>query len=351
MQPLTRVYFDNPLWAWMASALAVAVTVCAGTLLRALLRKRFRGADAARRGLVERIALNLSVPLLLGISLWAAALILSLPDKWEQMLRTIAVLSIAGQVAIWLHSVISYLIERGEVRAAERDPGSSTMIRTLGLVGKAALWTVMVLLALHNAGINITALVAGMGIGGIAIALALQNILADVFSSVAIILDKPYQVGDFIAVGDSMGTVERIGLKTTRIRSLTGEQLVFSNSELLKTRIRNFKRMSERRVEFTIGVAYHTPVSKVEMIPSMLREIISAVPDIRLERANFKEFGDASLTFECVYFVKEFGYSLYLGIQESINLEILRRFQEEEIELAHPNRTLYVAQGVAPVRW
>ena len=351
MQSLTRVYFGNPLWAWMAAALAIAVTVCAGALLRALIQKRFRGAEPARRGLVERVAHNLSITLLLGISVWAAALILSLPDKWEQMLRTIAILSLAGQAALWLHSVISVVIERGEARAAERDPGSSTMIRTLGLVGKAALWTVMVLLALHNAGVNITALVAGMGIGGIAIALALQNILADVFSSVAIILDKPYQVGDFIAVGDSMGTVERIGLKTTRIRSLTGEQLVFSNSELLKSRIRNFKRMSERRVEFTIGVAYHTPVSKVEMVPSMLREIISAVPDARLERANFKEFGDASLTFECVYFVKDFGYSLYLGIQESINLEILRRFQEEEIEFAHPNRTLYVAQGVAPVRW
>jgi small-conductance mechanosensitive channel len=351
MQTLSRVYFGNPLWAWMGAALAIAAIVSAGALFRSLLQKKFREAAPAHRGLVERIAAGVSILLLLGISVWAAALILTLPDKWEEMLRTIAILSLAGQVALWLHSVITYFIERGEARAAEHDPGSSTMIRTLGLVGKAALWTVMVLLALHNAGVNITALVAGMGIGGIAIALALQNILADVFSSVAIILDKPYQVGDFIAVGDSMGTVERIGLKTTRIRSLTGEQLVFSNSELLKSRIRNFKRMSERRVEFTIGVAFNTPVTKVEMIPSMLREIISAAPNVRLERANFKEFGDASLTFECVYFVKEFRYSLYLGIQEGINLEILRRLQEEEIELAHPNRTLYVAQGVAPVRW
>lgn len=351
MQTLTKVYFGNPLWAWMAAALTVAVAVSAGALLRAFFEKRFRAAEPARRGLLQRIALSTSILLLLGVSVWPAALILSLPEKWEQMLRTVAVLSLAAQVALWLHSVISFLIERGEARAAERDPGSSTMIRTLGLMGKAALWTVMVLLALHNAGVNITALVAGMGIGGIAIALALQNILADVFSSVAIILDKPYQVGDFIAVGDSMGTVERIGLKTTRIRSLTGEQLVFSNSELLKSRIRNFKRMSERRVEFTIGVAFNTPYSKVELIPSLLREIIGATPNVRLERANFKEFGDASLTFECVYFVKEFGYALYLGIQESINLEILRRLQEEEIELAHPNRTLYVAPGVAPVRW
>src|SRR6185436_17106275 len=175
----------------------------------------------------------------------------------------------------WLHAALTFAVDRGEARAAQRDPGSTTMVRTLGLLGKVALWTVMVLLALHNTGVNVTALVAGMGIGGIAVALALQNILADVFSSIAIILDKPYQVGDFIAVGDSMGTVERIGLKTTRIRSLTGEQLVFSNSELLKSRIRNFKRMSERRVEFTIGVAFNTPYAKVELVPAILREVIS----------------------------------------------------------------------------
>jgi len=351
MHALTKIYFGNPLWAWMTAALTIAVTVSAGAILRGFFQKRYRGAEGDRRGLVERIALSASILLLLGMSVWAAALILTLPDKWEQILRTIAVLSLAAQAALWFHGVISFFIERGEAQAAERDPGASTMIRTLGLAGKAALWTVMVLLALHNAGVNITALVAGMGIGGIAVALALQNILADVFSSVAIILDKPYQVGDFIAVGDSMGTVERIGLKTTRIRSLSGEQLVFSNSELLKSRIRNFRRMTERRVEFAIGVAYNTPVEKVERVSGLLREIISATPDVRLERASFKEFGEASLTFECVYFVKEFGFSLYLETQERINLEILRRLQEEEIELAHPSRTLYVAQGVASVRW
>ena len=350
MQRLSQIYFGNPLWAWMASAFAIAVTVSAGAIVRLLFQKRLRGEGVVRQ-ILEKVAFNSSLLLLFGISLWFAGLILTLPQKWEDALRTTAILSLAAQAALWLHAALTFAVDRGEARAAQRDPGSTTTVRTLGLLGKVALWTVMVLLALHNAGVNITALVAGMGIGGIAVALALQNILADVFSSVAIILDKPYQVGDFIAVGDSMGTVERIGLKTTRIRSLTGEQLVFSNSELLKSRIRNFKRMTERRVEFTIGVPFHTPCSKVELIPTLLREIIGATPDVRLERAHFKEFGDASLTFECVYFVKDFGYALYLGIQERINLEILRRLQEEEIELAHPNRTLYVAQGVAPVRW
>ncbi len=351
MEALKQLYFGNPLWAWMAAAFAAAVTVSAGAIVRGFFQKRVQDVEGVVRNILQRVVLSSSVALLIGISAWPVALILTLPDKWEATLRTVAVLALAGQVALWLHGILGFAIDRGEARAALRDPGSTTMVRTLGLLGKVALWTTMVLLALHNTGVNITALVAGMGIGGIAVALALQNILADVFSSVAIILDKPYQVGDFIAVGDSMGTVERIGLKTTRIRSLTGEQLVFSNSELLKSRIRNFKRMAERRVEFTIGVPFQTPASKVELIPTLLRDIIRATPDVRLERAHFKEFGDASLTFECVYFVKDFGYSLYLGIQERINLEILRRLQEEEIELAHPNRTLYVAQGVAPVRW
>lgn len=355
MQSLKSIYLGNPVWAWMAAALVAAVAISAAALLRRFVQKRLSGAGEGDPGLSRRILLEMtdgtSLLLVFGFCLWAASLILTLPEKGERAFRTVAIVALSVQAALWIHRLIALLAARGEERAVERDPGSATMIRTLGLLGKAALWTVMVLLALHNSGVNITALVAGMGIGGIAVALALQTILSDVFASVSIILDKPYQVGDFIVVGDSMGIVERIGIKTTRLRSLSGEQLVFSNGELLKSRIRNFKRMTERRVEFAIGVPFNTPYAKVELIPTLLREIIGSNDHVRLERANFKEFGESSLTFECVYFVKDFGFSLYLGIQESINLQILRRFQEEEIELAHPSRTQYIAQGVAPVKW
>jgi small-conductance mechanosensitive channel len=354
MKSLTTLVFGNPVWAWMTAALVAAVSVSAAAIVKRLLQKRIERRpeepSLGRRAILT-VAARTSLLLVFGVSLWAAGLLLTLPDKWERILRAIAILSLAVQGALWVHALIALAAEEGELRVSRRDPGSTTTVRTLGLLCKSALWTLLVLLALHNAGIDITALVAGLGIGGIAVALALQNILADVFASVSIMLDRPYQVGDFIVVGDSMGTVERIGIKTTRVRSLSGEQLVFSNSELLKSRIRNFKRMSERRVEFSIGVAYSTPYSKVELVPSLLREVISGNDQVRLERANFKEFGEASLTFECVYFVKEWSYTLYIGIQESINLGILRRFQEEEIEFAHPSRTLYIAQGVAPVRW
>lgn len=355
MKELTATYLGNPFWLWILVALVEVAVVASAALLRhrihARLHREGESVSGGVRAIFLLLARNTSVLLLTGVSLWSAGLLLSLPEKAENLIRVVAIWSLAGQALLWIHGLIALASERAESKAAEHDPGSSTMIRALGLIAKAALWTVMILMALHNAGVNITALVAGLGVGGVAVALALQSILTDVFSSVAILLDKPYQVGDFIAVGDSMGTVERIGIKTTRIRSLSGEQLVFSNGELLKSRIRNFKRMSERRVEFSVGVAYQTPYAKAELIPSLLREIIGSKEHVRLERANFKEFGESSLTFECVYFVESLAYDLYLGIQETINLEILRRFQEEEIELAHPNRTSYAAQGVAPVRW
>lgn len=355
MPPLTAIVFGNPLWLWTTAALVAAAAVSGTALLRHALARRLGGGGEPGRGFARAAILELlestSLLLVLAFSLASASLMLSLPEKAERVLRTAAIVALSVQAALWIHGLIALLTRQGEARAASRDPGSVTMIRTLGFLGKAALWTVMILVALHNTGVNIMALVAGMGIGGIAVALALQNILSDVFASVSIILDKPYQVGDFIVVGDSMGTVERIGIKTTRVRSLGGEQLVFANGELLKARIRNFKRMSERRVEFSIGVPFTTPHAKAERIPALLREIIESNDQVRLERAHFKEFGESSLTFECVYFVKESDYGLYLGTQQAINLEILRRFQDEEIELAHPSRTLYIAQGVAPVRW
>lgn len=355
MQELTRQYLGNPLWSWIAAAAVVIVTLVAAALARRRIQTRLRLGETEATGGVRQILLHLargtSVLLLTGLSFWSVGLILSLPPKAEKVLRIVAIWSLAGQALLWVQGLISLAVHRAESRARERDPGSSTMIRALGLVARVLLWTVLLLTALHNAGIDITALIAGLGIGGVAVALALQNILTDVFSSIAILFDKPYQVGDFVAVGDSMGTVEQIGIKTTRIRSHSGELLIFSNGELLKSRIRNFQRMSERRVEFSIGVTYQTPYAKAELIPSLLREIIAGNEHVRLERATFKEFGESSLTFECVYFVQGLSYELYLGIQETINLQILRRFQEEEIELAHPNRTLYLAPGVAPVRW
>jgi small-conductance mechanosensitive channel len=193
----------------------------------------------------------------------------------------------------------------------------------------------------------VTALMAGLGVGGIAVALAIQSVLGDLFASLSIALDKPFVIGDFVIVGDFMGTVERVGLKTTRIRSLSGEQLVFSNSDLLSSRIRNYKRMEERRVPFVVGVTYQTPAAELEAIPGVVRDIIESTDSTRFDRAHFKGFGDSAYLFEFVYYVLSADYAVFMDIQQAINLGIVRQFAERGIEIAYPTRTLHMATPVA----
>jgi small-conductance mechanosensitive channel len=203
---------------------------------------------------------------------------------------------------------------------------------------------------------------ASLGVGGIAVALASQNVLGDLFASLSIHFDRPFVVGDFIIVDDLLGTVEQIGLKTTRVRSLHGEQLVFSNNDLLKSSIRNYKNMLERRVVFTIGLIYQTPYEKLVNVPDMIREIVEKEELARFDRAHFSSYGDSSPDFEIVYWVKVPDYNTYMDIQQRISLELFRRFSEGGIQFAYPTRTLNVVQGndvsaeaerasVDPVSW
>jgi len=198
---------------------------------------------------------------------------------------------------------------------------------------------------LDNLGVDITALVAGLGIGGIAVALAAQNVLGDLFASLSIVLDKPFVVGDFLNVDDFLGSVEHVGLKTTRLRSLSGEQLVFSNNDLLNSRIRNYGRMFERRVVFSLGVTYETPPEKLRGIPTIIREAVEAKDKVRFDRAHFQKYGDFALVFEVVYYVLSSDYTLCMDIQQSVNLRIYERFAEEGIEFAYPTQKLYVTEA------
>jgi small-conductance mechanosensitive channel len=227
-------------------------------------------------------------------------------------------------------------------RLRQEDPAGATTLTALTVLARIGLWAALLLLALDNVGIDITTLVAGLGIGGVAIALATQNILGDLFASLSIVLDKPFVVGDFIIVGDLLGTVEHVGLKTTRVRSLSGEQLVFSNADLLGSRIRNYKRMVERRIVFSLGVTYQTSEEQLASIPGMLRGIIAAEPGVRFDRAHFKEYGDSALTFEVVYFVLDPDYNVYMDTQERINFAIFRRFAGDGIDFAYPTRTVHL---------
>jgi small-conductance mechanosensitive channel len=283
------------------------------------------------------------------LSLYIGSLVLALPEQVTRQLWQVVVIALFVQTAIWGNGLISGWVTRNERRTMAEDSGRAMGIVALGFIAKLVLWLVILLLILDNLGVEITALIAGLGIGGIAIGLPIQNILGDLFASLSIVLDKPFEVGDFIIVDTYVGTVERVGLKTTRVRSVNGEQLVFSNGDLLQSRIQNYKRMAERRIIFSVGVVYGTPPEKLTAIPVMVQEIVEGQEQTRFDRAHFKAFGDFALNFEVVYYVLDQDYKLCMDIQQAINLALYRRFQEAGIEFAFPTQTLHLDGQMAAV--
>ena len=279
---------------------------------------------------------------------------LDLP-RFRANLKTAAILAFLLQLAIWALVGINFWVESYRRRRLASDAASATMIAAFSFVGKVVLWTVILLLALDNLGVDVTALIAGLGVGGVAVALALQNILGDLFASLSIVLDKPFVIGDTIQVDTFVGTVETIGLKTTHLRSVSGEQLVFSNGDLLRSRIRNHKRMAERRVVLSFGVAHGTPPDQLARVPEILRGLVEAQDLLRFERAHFTGMTESALLFEMVYFVLSSDYKAHMDRQQAILLGLLRRLEADGIELASPARTTLVLErgpepGPAPER-
>lgn len=207
------------------------------------------------------------------------------------------------------------------------------------------LWSVVLLAMLSNMGVNITAFVASLGVGGIAVALAAQTVLGDLFASVSIAMDKPFEVGDFVVFGGVAGTIEYVGIKTTRIRSLGGEQLVMSNTGLLKQTVSNYKRLRERRIVFSFGVTYDTTAEQAGEIPQIVKRVVEASDRLRFDRAHFKAFGDSSLDYEVVYIVKDPGYGVYMDEQQRINLALMRELAAINVGFAFPTRTVHVVQA------
>jgi len=348
MNIFETTFYNNSMFEWMVAigvAIGVYLVVHAVKLfvvrrLAALTKKTASQVDDV---FVEVIKRTNSLAILV-ISLFIGSLFLTLPPNVSHIIKIIVTLAFFLQVALWGNGLIDSLISRLHKSRRERDPASVSAFSAVSFFARVLLWSVIVFLILDNFGIDITALIAGLGVGGIAIALAIQNILGDIFCSVAILIDKPFEVGDFIIVGDLMGTVEKIGIKTTRVRSLSGEQLVFSNTDLVSSRIRNYKRMNERRVAFSFGVIYQTPAEKLEAIPPAVKEIISSIENTRFDRAHFHNYGNSSLDFECIYYVLDRDYNLYMDIQQKINLALFRHFEKEGIEFAYPTQTLYISK-------
>ena len=289
--------------------------------------------------LLVQLVRGTHILVLVALSLYVASAFVKLAPAAHDGLRILVVVVILVQAGAWVSSLVSFWIGRQIRKRMTVDGAGATTLSAIGFALRAGVWVVVLLLAMENLHINVTALVAGLGIGGVAIALAAQSILGDLFASLAIVLDKPFVLGDYISVGEYEGTVEHIGIKTTRVRSLSGEQLVFSNTDLLKNPIRNFQHLYERRVKFTLGVTYDTPCETLAAIGPMIRQIIESTPKTRFERANFAAHGDSALEFEVVYFALDTARH-YMDAQEKINLAIHRRFQQEGIEFAFPTSTV-----------
>ncbi len=255
--------------------------------------------------------------------------------------RLVFVLVTAVQVAIWGMSSLKFWHRHVLLKKMEQDLSTAAALGLLYTSIQVGFIVIVFLIGLSNLGVNIGALLAGLGVGGIAVALAAQNILGDLLSSLSIVLDKPFVVGDYIVVGNDQGTVEHIGIKTTRVRSLWGEQLVFSNKDLLESRVRNFKRMTTRRVVQKIGVTYETDSKKLEEIPKWVQQSVEK-NKLRFERCHLSGYGASSLDYELVFWVPDPDYQLYMDLQQKMFLEIIEKFKTEKVEFAYPTQTLFV---------
>ncbi len=346
---LDSVFYSNTVLAWLMSAgLVISVLglllgvrrLVVGRLVALAQRTTTRWDD-----LVVDLLRRTQFWFLVVIALIVGASVLTMSDGVATLLRRALPIAFFLQAGVWGAAAARVLLERYRSEKLAEDRGAATTIAALGFLAQVVVWSAVVLLALDNAGVDVTALVASLGVGGVAIALATQNIFSDLFSSLAIVLDRPFVLGDFIVVGELPGTVEQIGIKTTRVRALSGEQLVFSNADLLSSRVRNFGRMQERRILFKLGVTYQTPRADLERIPDMIRTAVEDQAHTRFDRSHFLSFGDFSLDFETVYFVTSPDYGQYMDIQQAINLSIHAQFEDAGIEFAYPTQTLVLTRG------
>ncbi len=347
-QNLQISFLGNTVYAWLIAIIVFFAVMAGLKIFQAVIMAKLTSWSKKTKTEIDDIVVNainaihwpfyVLISLYVGLNFVNTAEVLS---RWSYYAILIAIVYYTVKVTQEFIDVGAKKIiqKRKKEESAGYDAG---IINALSAVIKFSLWLVAALLLLSNFGYNINSLIAGLGIGGLAIALALQNILSDLFSAVSIYFDKPFKVGDFIIIGDYMGIVKKIGMKTTRIQTLQGEELVVSNNELTAAKIQNFGKMDRRRIVFGIGVAYNTPHEKLKKIPDMIKDIINKQEMAKVDRAHFKSFGDSSLNYEIVYYVTIGDYNKYMDIQQGINLEIVKKFESEKIEIAYPTRTVYL---------
>ena len=331
----------NTVSTWLTALVLFVTTVFVLGLLRWVVVRRLSAAALRTTTWVD----DLLVDVIRRTKDWFIVIVgISVALKGVVMLHTgvtsivhgALVIGIMLQVAIWSNGAIKFAV----VHYRQNRGGDGSSIATVqgfAFLGRIALGAILIVATLGFLGVNVTTFVAGLGITGIALALAVQNVLGDLFAALSIVLDKPFVIGDSIAVDNIEGTVEHVGLKTTRIRGIGGEQVIVANADLLKSRIRNYRRLAERRVVLAFGLPHETDPALAMRVPAMLREIVEHQKPVRFDRSHLKKIGDSSLEYEVVYFVTTPDYLTHMNVQQAINIAVLERFRTEKVSLA----TLY----------
>ena len=337
------IFLGNSLLAYLRSAGILVVGLLVTLVIHAAVGRRLRRRSEAGEGknrwwIAETAFRRVAVPLLYVAVLRLSLAGLSLPVSADRIIRGI----VAALVALFVVRTAQFLLATSLQRYAVssgREEEEKRIKPLLSLIS-FLLWIIAAIFLLDNLGFNISTLVAGLGVSGIAVAIAAQGILGDLFNYFGIFFDRPFELGDFIVFGDKSGSVEKIGIKSTRIRALSGEQIIVPNSDLVGSRVHNYKRMERRRVVFRLGVTYQTRSEKLAEIPAIIRGIIEGVENAQFDRSHFQGYGDFALSFETVYYVTSPDYTVYMDAQQEINLEIYRKFAERGIEFAYPTQTL-----------
>jgi small-conductance mechanosensitive channel len=341
---LDPTFFGNSLWQWTLAGLIALVVLTLLLFVRRIVRAHYeRLAATPHAEIMElplKVASRTTILFIVVAALFAGLQAVQLPPKLATLASTIFTISVFWQAGLWATTAVLASLER---RAEREMAVNRAAVGTLGIIGfiaRVTIWAFVLLLTLDNLGIEIKPLLAGLGIGGIAVALAAQNVLGDLFASLAITLDRPFVVGDALAIDDFSGTVEYIGVKSTRLRSISGEQIIMPNSNLMNSRMRNHSRLRERRVVLTISVSHDTPAAKLEAIPKLIRSLIEEHADTRFDRAHFAKIAPSSYDFEAVYFVTSADYNRHMDIQQTIILKLLQAFEREDISIADPRQRL-----------
>ena len=336
-----RIVYGNSVADWIVAAV-VAVAVWSGlTLLRRFAAAHYRRFSTAQYSAPIRLVFyllgNTKHFLFLAIALYAAQENLVFTPRLQHFVSNCVLMLILLQVGLWAGRTVRFYLE---IKEMERGPDRAFAgsLDIVNFVARMLIWSLLILVALDNLGVNITALLAGLGVGGVAVALALQNILGDLFASLSIALDKPFVVGDSLNVDTFTGTVERIGIKTTRLRSESGEQIILSNADILKSRVRNYGRMAEQRVLTTLRLSYATSSEHLQAIPKLLEGIVRQQPNARFDRCHFKLLGESSLQFELSYFTEQPKLNPLLDLQQTVNFLIVDEFRRLGIEFAYPTQ-------------